>query len=822
MSSVPAVLQTAVSQPEQVDCSAQLEHELSLVVSARNFPADSRGNIAVFFSVLAEEKQMVKAPIVESVLKNVLNSIEGAGQGNTEIPVWEEVITGAGIGNFPGLLCLKIEKEEVCLFMITILNLQGETVIRTEAARLESPRLTEEERSDFDSYSHNPATDSIFVVSAMGVIENKIPNYATATNKPSLLSCICLKYTGPKSFNPLRQAITRRLFGQNPTIGSIQPDGSYTFFFELKENVAMPQDKQQAEDTLKAWLNAHGLTAIAGAQLDKEHFFAQLENPTFVGEILYKKDSLMALRQDKLFIQRLARELSEGVILFEPKDLLKHMNSQSWNWKSDEPFAPGCIGVLEAGDELRFPAIVTAKGFRSLGNALAFYGYSDIIGADEWEALNATKDSAEAIHDSFFYQKMGKECYVLVSDGKSRKCTYVEYTACLRSNYALGNESPSTVVTQVLVNKRVDGTCCCMYKPNRLVYSEGRCYINTSDVRVLPPKEDAPSDRFKASCPAIAKLLHSLFGAKSEELEVFLAWLAIAYQGAYYGRPQRGHAMYVVGAPGTGKTLLRELIGELFGRSRSGHEFFCENSPFNACALEDNPLVYLDDATIDWRRCNQMHNRIKELVATGSVVINGKYEAQRQAEWNGRVLVVCNPTGEGRKLIPEVNDDNRDKLIILQTKDTIIRDQHLGEKARRELPSFAHFLKHHRSSLMKAGVRFGMEAYVSPAIREATLFRDGEGLLMECLERLLKAENRPGEEMDYTVSELYDKLSEQTRFSGQAGVLCTAKNLGVKLAKIREAVTSNVVGFPYAITNRRTSARRSWVFTPHEQEAANN
>lgn len=753
-------------------------------------------------------------------MMHTLRSLWNAGEGNNESPSGEPVIVGAGHRETCASACLPSNIQSACFIMLYTRNLHTSHVSHINITELVSPDLTDEEKGDFESFSHNPETDSIFVVSSKGCTENLIPNYATSPNMPSQLSSICLKYHGTKSLHTLRQAITGRLFGKKPTIGSIQPDGSFTFFFELTEQLALPQDRQQAEGTLKAWMNTHGLSHIGGARLDKEHFLAQLVQPTFIGDIQYRTQSTLPLQEDTLFVHCLSRELSVGTLRIDTKQLLTRMHEQGWWWKSDGAFAPGCIGELESAEHSRTVAIVTASGFRSLGKTKAVYSFSDLIGSGRWATLVENEQNA-AVQESFFYQEMGKEHYIIIAEGKCRKCTYTEFSACLRQMYKLGNNEFYKALNQIIVDKKVHGARCCMYEAKRLINREGRLYINTSDVRVLPPNEDAPSDRFKASCPAISKLLHTLFGAKSDELKVLLAWLAIAYQGAYYGRPQRGQALYVVGAPGTGKTLLRELIGELFGRSCSGHEFFCETSPFNAYALEDNPLVYLDDTTIDWRRCNQMHNRIKELVATGTAVLNGKYESQRQVEWSGRIMVLCNPTGEGRKLIPEVNADNRDKLIVLQTKDTILKDQKLGAMARQELPAFAHFLKHYRSPLMKAECRFGMEAYVSPAMREATLFRNGEDVLMECLSKLLdSAENAPTEQ-DYTISELYSKLSEQNLF-GQTEALCTAKNLGVKLAKICEAITCKVVEFPYTITTRRTSARRSWVFTPQTQEPGNH
>jgi hypothetical protein len=65
---------------------------------------------------------------------------------------------------------------------------------------------------------------------------------------------------------------------------------------------------------------------------------------------------------------------------------------------------------------------------------------------------------------------------------------------------------------------------------------------------------------------------------------------------------------------------------------------------------------------------------------------------------------------------------------------------------------------------------------------------------------------------------LYEKLSKEPSVSGQRSGLCNAMNLGSKLNKIREAVENGVVSFPYVITARRTSTRRSWVFAPSQEE----
>lgn len=661
----------------------------------------------------------------------------------------------------------------------------------------------------------NPVSSPI--VSAYGWDKFEIPSHDASFNKPARLVRLCLKYRGLTSLEPLKKAIIQRLHGAEPTMCSRQEDGAFTLFFELYRPLALPQSQEGAEMVLNAWKNVHGLSKIAGAELDEAHFLSQLVCPTPAGEVEDQQETILRLTDDRMFVERLAEMHAKGTILFDSRILLNHMNDEGWTWESKAEFQPGSIGWLTTPRFGRSRAIVTEDAFIALGSYLSRYEFKAIIGEKNWAEVEDSRQDL-ALNNSFYYQEMGKEQYALISEGKVRKCTYVEFLACLDSLFHLGGFSAKAMLRDVMVNKKVDGVRNYMYVPSRLIRVDGKTYLNTSDVQLLRPDESSVSDRYGKSCPAINSLLNSLFGAKSEELEVFLSWLALAYQGAYYGRPRRGHAMYIVGAPGTGKTLLRELLGQLFGRSRSGQEFFCENSQFNAYALDDNPLVYLDDASVDWKRCNQMHNRIKELVATGEAFLNGKYEAHRHVEWFGRILVTCNPDGEGRKLIPEIGDDNRDKFIILKTSSRQQEDQNLGANARRELPAFAHFLKHYRSGLMKPALRFGMEAYVSKSVREATLFRDGEGMLLECLVRILGAEGNTSRSQDYTVTELYEKLSKEPSVSGQLSGLCTAKNLGSKINKIREAVENGVVSFPYVIKARRTSARRSWVFAPSHEE----
>lgn len=663
------------------------------------------------------------------------------------------------------------------------------------------------------------AAEGPLVVSATGWDADVLPDHEAEHNKPARLVCLCLKYRGNVTAEKLSKAVTSRLFGKEPTICSSQNDGALTLFFELESPMALPQDKFGAEQVLELWANAHGLSHIAGVELDWDHYLSQLVLPTFIGERQARTDAMFPLAKDALFVGRLAKELAQEPFDFETESLLPRLEMCGWRWESSAPFQVGSVGLLHTPRYGTARAIVTANGFRSLGDYLPIFTYEAILGEAAWAEMSAVKRD-RAYCDSYYYREMDREYYALVSDNKVRRCTHSEYQACLESLYNMGRSGVMSLIRNVVVHKKVDGVRNYMYASRRLIQVDGKTYLNTSDVSLLSPDEKAPSDTFRKSCPAITVLLNTLFGEKSKERSVFLSWLALAYQGAYYGRPRRGHAMYVVGAPGTGKTLLRELLGLLFGRSRSGQEFFCESSQFNAYALDDNPLVYLDDASVEWRRCNQMHNRIKELVATGEASLNGKYEAQRHVEWFGRILVTCNPAGEGRKLIPEIGDDNRDKFIILKTTNKRQDDQQLGECARRELPAFAHFLKHFRSELMDPDCRFGMEAYVSPAVVEATLFRDGEGMLVECLERILKAAQVSGAVQDYTVTELYDKLVSEPAVATQLAGLCTAKNLGAKLCKIREAVEAHVVDFPYGISTRRTSSRRSWVFTPSAREAS--
>lgn len=215
----------------------------------------------------------------------------------------------------------------------------------------------------------------------------------------------------------------------------------------------------------------------------------------------------------------------------------------------------------------------------------------------------------------------------------------------------------------------------------------------------------------------------------NKPLCTFLSWLAHFYRNAHRRTPSVGQAMYLVGPPGCGKSLLAmQLIPALMGGSAaSGAQYFLDGGTFTR-EIAEAPVIVLDDAgSIDYSSRVQATQKIKSFVASGTLKYEAKGADAVTLPYRGRLICTSNDTERDLTVLPTIDDTTRDKFTFLGVgranlteaeKDELFGGGRgvLAEDFRQELPYFARFLLAWKTPEDLQDVRWGVAGYQDPAI----------------------------------------------------------------------------------------------------------
>ena len=283
--------------------------------------------------------------------------------------------------------------------------------------------------------------------------------------------------------------------------------------------------------------------------------------------------------------------------------------------------------------------------------------------------------------------------------------------------------------------RRVKSAAAFIYHPQGMVRWEGNSYVNTTNVACMKPGAPFTDGRIawddaKEFFPMIHSLISELMldngRANREQLNSFLAWCRHAYVPALSQTPEQGHAMIIIGKPGTGKTLLiQRIIAPLLGGMADGTQYAVNGDQFNARVAE-SPLMVIDDSTgcADHMSRTRFTSIIKKHVADPRMVANEKYTKATEVPWLGRIMIAGNDDAESVRILPNLDQTVRDKICMFRTSAEVrVRFESVAKnnaRIARELPAFARFLIDwsYPDDFFTEGTRFGFKAYHHPALLE--------------------------------------------------------------------------------------------------------
>ena len=234
-------------------------------------------------------------------------------------------------------------------------------------------------------------------------------------------------------------------------------------------------------------------------------------------------------------------------------------------------------------------------------------------------------------------------------------------------------EDTHATYNTILNEKLVHGAMPFVYDKRVIVPFQGKRYLNLSTRKVCEPSADPQV--WDANFPFMGGLLHGILG--DDQLPYWLAWASRFYKACYKGEPNQGHAVFLIGDTGLGKTMINEnVLDVLFnGTASCGRFLMGEDNGFNS-HLFDYGLWTCDDRVPASDRKKHQHytSTVKSIVANGVFNIEEKYMKTGQLVWNGRLSVTANHTTEDIRMIPELNVSMRDKILLFKAKRAFLSD----------------------------------------------------------------------------------------------------------------------------------------------------
>lgn len=261
--------------------------------------------------------------------------------------------------------------------------------------------------------------------------------------------------------------------------------------------------------------------------------------------------------------------------------------------------------------------------------------------------------------------------------------------------------------------------------PTGVMKHNGSRFLNIHNREVLAPGSDPAVWGAGGQMPFLSSFLDGFFSTP-EQLPVFLSWLSRFYCAGLKREPRGGHAVFLFGPPGRGKTLLSTaILAGLLGGHAEAKEWLMGGDGFNS-ELFDHVLWTINDGSVASTAAMMHHfsEMVKRCVANQSFRSNEKFRKAGQVQWQGRVFITGNVDAESLRQIPNMDLSMKEKIMLMRVSDertdgfvfpddSIVR-QHLSS----ELPVFARLLKDFviPTKLISKEARFGVDAYHEPSL----------------------------------------------------------------------------------------------------------
>lgn len=223
----------------------------------------------------------------------------------------------------------------------------------------------------------------------------------------------------------------------------------------------------------------------------------------------------------------------------------------------------------------------------------------------------------------------------------------------------------------------------------------------------------------KGEWPTLKTFMGELLG---EKVEILWGWIKTGLRSMQAGPPFRpSPALAIAGAAGCGKSLLQNLITEIFGgRSAKPYRYLSGETTFNGELVGAEHLAIEDEAaSTDLRTRRQFGAQLKGLIANEVVSFHQKGCQAMSVTPFWRVSITLNDEAENLMVLPPIDESLRDKIILLRAwhatmpfdNDNLTARRDFRKQLSTELPHFLHWLSSWRMPAKMVDTRYGVRAY---------------------------------------------------------------------------------------------------------------
>lgn len=455
--------------------------------------------------------------------------------------------------------------------------------------------------------------------------------------------------------------------------------------------------------------------------------------------------------------------------------------------------------------------------------------FKEIVG--ELEKYHISEKFIKNVLQDYFYQPESNTIFYDYGD-KIDKTTLRAFLMDLgtcgltkKTNDDLGISEQKLCEWYLYNNKRIDyaGPLSGCMKGLHII--DNRRMLATTSPIVITPKS--------GDFPLINQIINSVVGS-GEYGEVqeftFLGWLKIAYECLANSYPRPGQSIFFAGDVANGKTFLVNKIIKpiLGGRTAEPYRYMIGDTPFNA-DLMNSELLIMDDCVgvADYKARRIFSAHLKGLIYSKMVRFEFKNKDAFSHNPLWRLVVMLNSTEDSLSIIPDIDHDLQDKVIIFECGELkidlpniTISEQHTVDTAiEHELPFFVNYLINLTIPAQlkrdKTAQRNGIASFHNPNIMAKIHSLAPEDALLEIIDLSLKTNN--GFSVCYVNKSTYEIEKYLSDFNGKKiSQICPHPNsLGTYLRKLSEKYPDRVI----KIAGHKGSKGRShWSLYPPKDE----
>jgi hypothetical protein len=470
---------------------------------------------------------------------------------------------------------------------------------------------------------------------------------------------------------------------------------------------------------------------------DSSQYYTLYDNWTKVGGIIPA-----SLTEDILF------QVGKSVRVYEdegptlPWDVIEEQIHQQFpgRWKGKVEEGARGVRFWDATATHHNGAMLTSTGvvFFTDGGGFLPWGSNALFGPSFVEKYKA--DTVTAAIQDVYYD--GNRFFRLMEDRwMDDNMQVMRMQLAVRSGLSpvQTKKKPFSEVDEAIVhvtnNNRVDGSFPFVYNKDRIVRRNDGCFINLSNV-ACHHMADTPK-QWGEGFPFIAEWLDGFF-INDFQKQLFIAWLHWFYKNAYEGNPKKGQTMFIVGSAGVGKTLLsHRLLDWMMGGHSDIASYLMGKDDFNENLFKTG-LATVDDqeAASDYRGHMKFSALVKKLTANQDLSMRKHYAGAVDLTWLGRVLITLNQDPESMQLLPNLDINNKDKLIILRTAPKgITFPVNVEDIIRSELENFCRYVYDYNiPESLKGESRYFVKSFIDPSLLEEVEYSSPDYVVLELID----------------------------------------------------------------------------------------